>query len=69
MKIICESPEDARIPLTTGSNPQGAALAPDVAGYYQVDLPDNIPTNQTVGVLLGNPYGRSFRWSQSYVQL
>ena len=63
------TPEAARIPLTTGSNPQGGALAPDVAGYYQVDLPDNIPTNQTVGVLLGNPYGRSFRWSQSYVQL
>ena len=63
------SPEAARIPLTTGSNPQGGALAPDVAGYYQVDLPNNIPTNQTVGVLLGNPYGRSFRWSQSYVQV
>lgn len=66
---IFTSPASARIPLTTGSNPRGGALAPDVGGYYEVDLPTNIPTSQTVGVLLGNPFGRSFRWSQTYVQL
>ena len=74
--MIAPGPDAARIPLTgvrtplnpVGSNPRGGPLAADVGGYYSVDLPDSIPEDVTLGVLLGNPFGRSFRWSQAYVQ-
>jgi FG-GAP repeat len=59
------SPEAYKLSLTT-DNPfsPGSSLPTGVGAYYQLDLPDNIDDPVVdADVMLGNPLGRAFKWS------